>query len=797
MTASDGRLQGGGNNNHAPGVLRENSFHGGGRDDLFPLPTLSWRRRRVRTSSTLTGAGDESWGFSRRQTGRISEAVTSLNGMAAASAVSARRGAFVDGHQSTGAPTRAQSSALKRLASGVRNMGGCPVGMNPKDCFQDILKSKDLYSLSSTTVAPYNPDLLKVTKSATVPKEATSLLPPTEAEYILDPSSHILRSQSEIDAWTSENRSFQPYWDESLRRDRSLRLELYRQLHRKSLLSFRKNISAKVGLFFVWKASRKGIRMIVDARMTNACHRSPPRTRLGGATALSEVDAFVEGPDLECPLPSCGGLVELPTALFGDTADVSDAFYQFSVWPLAEWFGLDDPIVASEFNISQVWCATSQSYVDVEPHEKLFPVFTGMPQGWSWALHLCNTAVEYGMSKSIPPTRFVKEGLPPPDPRQGPIGSVYVDNIGVFGFVEKMVHHSFAESIEHLEQAGFVLHELERGLHEISNVGIVLHTREMKIRHSKKRSWRLYLALKHLLRLKKVTSEALRMIAGHIVHYFSICRPGLSCLHHVYKFIYRWLDGKAHVLPGSVKRELRMIIGLIPQVEVDMASPYNDTIYCGDSSSYGYCVQVSPSDAAEQRELFRFHERWRFVQVEEGIGVGLGSHHGWSAEFEMPDLAYVRWLCDRLGIPHPATGQLEAGTAEDDRPNKHSRRFQSVDLVGLVPTLPDTLLAPSRWQTVIKRLWKHAEAIHMKEGRVALMGLRRAAKDCRTHGKRLLCLCDNLAAVCAFDKGRAKDLSLLALCRRAGALQICTRIRWHLRYVESARNPSRQIALVL
>ena len=44
--------------------------------------------------------------------------------------------------------------------------------------------------------------------------------------------------------------------------------------------------------------------------------------------------------------------------------------------------------------------------------------------------------------------------------------------------------------------------------------------------------------------------------------------------------------------------------------------------------------------------------------------------------------------------------------------------------------------------------------------------------------------------VCAFDKGRSKDFRLLALCRRAAALQLGCRIRWRLRYVETGRNPS-------
>ena len=720
-------------------------------------------------------------------TGRIAESVRALNSLGRTSAVDVRRGHFIDGHQSCGKPTRLQSAVLRRLSSRVVASGACPTGMTPKSCFEDVIKSKDMYSLSQSSVAPFNLDLLKVTKTSTVPKPAVQLLPETEAKFLENPEEFLIRSPEEIARWSELNPNFQPYWDETLRTDREARHSLYEKLVSKSLLGFRRRIRAKVGLFFVWKSGKKGIRMIVDARMPNGFHRRPPKTKLGGAAAISELDAFVDEADSPVLAEGYGGPVELPCSLFGCTGDVSDAFYQFSVESLADWFGLDDPVEARRFSVSSVWDPDLGKKVAVKPDELLYPVFLGMPQGWAWALHFCNTAVEYGMSHALPATQFVKEGMPAPDLRLGPVGSVYVDNIGVFGLMEKVCNDSFDSSVECLERAGFVLHELDKGSVEVTNVGIVLHRDELKIRHTKKRSWRLYLALKHVLQMRCVTSEALRVIVGHIVHYFSLMRSGLSTLHHTYKFVHKWLDGRAHVLPGCVKRELRMVVGLIFQVEKDLAAAYSDKVYCGDSSSYGFCFQWTPSTATEQRDLFRFHERWRFVEVEEGIGLGLGTHHSWSADLDVPDIAYARWLRQRLGLPQLSSGVLDKG---GNVSRADGRQFQTLDLVGMVPRLPDDLVRPERWNTVVQRKWKHNEPIHMKEGRVALMSLRRESRSLGSHGKKLLTLCDNLSAVCAFDRGRAKDLSLLSLCRRSCALQVATGIQWHLRYIESGRNPS-------
>ena len=170
------------------------------------------------------------------------------------------------------------------------------------------------------------------------------------------------------------------------------------------------------------------------------------------------------------------------------------------------------------------------------------------------------------------------------------------------------------------------------------------------------------------------------------------------------------LDGRTHFIPGTVKRELRMVLGLLFLVEVPLAAPYSDVVYCGDSSTHGYAFHWTPSHAAEQRPLFRFHERWRFVEVESDFGRDLRGHSSWDAGLCVPDLAYTRWLAERCGLPKPDGVVLVEGTKE-----VKSRSKECLDLVGLVPKLPASLVQSARWRTVIQRKWKHPEAIHMKE----------------------------------------------------------------------------------
>ena len=90
---------------------------------------------------------------------------------------------------------------------------------------------------------------------------------------------------------------------------------------------------------------------------------TPPRAFLGSASAIgelqiqSEIGGFAE---VEVPLQEGGSTTRKEfQRLDGATGDVSDAFYQFSVEHMAEWFGLDDAIYPHEIRLDG-------------PHEKFF-----------------------------------------------------------------------------------------------------------------------------------------------------------------------------------------------------------------------------------------------------------------------------------------------------------------------------------------------------------------------------------------------------------------------------------------
>ena len=94
------------------------------------------------------------------------------------------------------------------------------------------------------------------------------------------------------------------------------------------------------------------------------------------------------------------------------------------------------------------------------------------------------------------------------------------------------------------------------------------------------------------------------------------------------------------------------------------------------------------------------------------------------------------------------------------------------------------------WRTIYAGRYRHAEYIGVLEGRAYLWALRRAARDRSTHDTRRLFLLDNFGVVCSMTKQRSHHHCMLQFGRRAGAIQLATRILPALRWIPSEWNPA-------
>lgn len=138
--------------------------------------------------------------------------------------------------------------------------------------------------------------------------------------------------------------------------------------------------------------------------------------------------------------------------------------------------------------------------------------------------------------------------------------------------------------------------------------------------------------------------------------------------------------------------------------------------------------------------------------------------------------AYARWAAAKVD-------------AAEVRVRKASRELKREVMAPVWEEVAPSWDATKRWRTCIESVWRWpTEHINVKEMRVCLMSLRRAARQPGSYNTRLLTLSDSMASTCALDEGRSQSWGLNALGRRAAAFQLGCSITWRVRHNRTHRN---------
>ncbi|CAK0844899.1 unnamed protein product [Prorocentrum cordatum] len=89
---------------------------------------------------------------------------------------------------------------------------------------------------------------------------------------------------------------------------------------------------------------------------------------------------------------------------------------------MASWFGMGDPDESSVYGITEVWDDDLEKMVPVLPTDVVYSCFRALSMGFTWALHLCHSAVEHLVAAGVPRDRVPRVSF------VSPITSTYVDN---------------------------------------------------------------------------------------------------------------------------------------------------------------------------------------------------------------------------------------------------------------------------------------------------------------------------------------------------------------------------------
>ncbi|CAE8717298.1 unnamed protein product, partial [Polarella glacialis] len=742
---------------------------------------------------------------------QVFEAFQSLNALAGPT----RKSACAQKHNSPSSaslkPTSVQQWMMTDVADRIARHGEQPADLSEESSLGELLATSGPYSGDVGHLASFDIKKIKVLSRQLRPQEAASLCPPRTAGYYKHFRHVIERDERELEVLRESNyEGLTPYWDPKLKRSRGARLELYQALHRVGLLTFRRRAKAMVGFFCVAKKDNMQ-RLIVDARVPNMCHRRPPPTRLGTSGAYLDLDLG------EHAASGFGPIYE-PS---GNEGDVGDCFYNFLQESLASWFCTDDWMTSTEWlalgvKVGEVFDDDLGHAVLPGMDERLCPAFLGVCMGWSWALHMAQEIVSHQVSQTenFDKSDQIRDKQVAPLLQPGrPVLGIYVDNVAIIGGVPEDADRRMKAVCERFGQLGIPFEVTHgRAQAHLDTIGLRFDFARRALMHKSRRCWRLRLATLALLRRRKVRGSVLQVWGGHVIHHFSLLRPGMSCLHSFYRFIEAAGDNQKALWP-SVRQEMRLVIGLLFLGEAHLGAPVHENVYLGDSSTYGFSLMVTKGTKQEVRQATLHRERWRFIAPDTELGApsispldhcsfgglsppggheiapppGLDGHH--FGDFR------PRGSCPEAGVgPRTRYGQQLLQTAERRckpvqswRPSRAPRPV--VEVPNSIPVVGPEWDSKERYTLLVAAPWQHtAEHINVKEMRVLLMGVRRCCRDRSALGHRVLLLSDNLVSVLALEKGRSSSYPLNLLCRRAAAYSIGGRISFRYRHIGTERN---------
>ncbi|CAE8678756.1 unnamed protein product, partial [Polarella glacialis] len=741
------------------GVRARDRKHG----DPFPLPVPSSHSALFRAANT-----------GQRQ---VFEAFLSLNALAGPTLKSASAQQHSLPPSACLKPTSVQQWMMDDVVERISRHGSQPADLSEESSLGELLASSGPYSGDVGHLASFDISKIKVLSRPLRPQEAASLCPPRTAGYYKHFRHVIERDERELEVLRESNYDgLTPYWDPKLKRSRGARMGLYQALHRVGLLTFRRRAKAKVGAY-----------LDLD---------------------LGDHAASGFGPVYE---PS------------GNEGDVGDCFYNFLQEDLASWFCADDWMTSEEWmslgiDVGEVFDDELRCKLYPSREERLCPAFLGVCMGWSWALHMAQEIVSHQVSQTenFDKSDQIRDKQVAPLLQPGrPVLGIYVDNVAIIGGVPEDADRRMRAVCERFGQLGIpfvVTHKSSQSY--LDTIGLRFDFGRRALMHKSRRCWRLRLATLALLRRRKVRGSVLQVWGGHVIHHFSLLRPGMSCLHSFYRFI-EFAGNEQKVLWPSVRQEMRLVIGLVFLGEAHLGAPIHENVYLGDSSTYGFSLMVTKSSQLEVRQATLHREKWRFIAPDVELGAPLVSPLDFSSLGGLSPLGgdvapppglwppgaheissgWSRGSCPGAGFGTSTQygrqllqqAELRRKPVQSWRPSRPPRPL--VEVPDSIPVIGPEWDKQDRYTLLVAAPWHHtAEHINIKEMRVLLMGVRRCCRDRSALGHRVLLLSDNLVSVLALEKGRSSSYSLNLLCRRAAAYSIGGRISFRFRHIGTDRN---------
>jgi hypothetical protein len=366
-----------------------------------------------------------------------------------------------------------------------------------------------------------------------------------------------------------------------------------------------------------------------------------------------------------------------------------------------------------------------------------------MPMGFSHAVYLaqsCHQHVLYS-AHALQPCDDILGLASPVVTSTRTLHGIVIDDFFLFCLDLDLARETMQRVLSAYAAAGFVVKDSKvvwPTSAPIKVIGFDICGRDASIRLPMDSLHSLIGVTKAVLQASTISGNQLAHVVGRWTWVMMLRRSTLSVLQQCYRFCREAQQSQFNVWP-SVRRELAMLLTLLPLMEADLSKPFFHRAMASDASTLAAGVVSAPLSSDMHARMWplcssRMHATLQ-VQVNREVKDAM---QGWDGNGSPPHVYLPPSLTD--------TSSLD--------------RFQSFY----------SDVQSTRWRTIVSKAWAGDEHINALELRAALLAAHWALSYPSALTSRVYLLLDSTVAFFALWKGRSSSPKLLLVLRKLTAL---------------------------
>jgi hypothetical protein len=497
-------------------------------------------------------------------------------------------------------------------------------------------------------------------------------------------------------------------------------VRLVARMARIGMLAFTAAPKAVNGVFAVAKDADSD-RLIIDAQ---------PANRL-----------FVDSPHVALPGPS--HLVQLcvprGSRMFVGKTDLSNFYHHLGVPAWMQPYLALPPLTPAELAACGL------------PPGAAFPMCLTLPMGFSHAVFLAQSAHEHVVysSGALVRERSLLCLTSPVLSHEHALHGIVIDDFFLFSLSQEVAEASVLRVLAAYRAAGFVVKQSKVVMPTsapVKVIGFDIDGAQARIQLPPESQLSLVRATLAVLRAPTVTGATLAHVVGRWTWVLMLRRSALAVLQHAYRYC-RVAQTRHFTLWPSVRRELLMLVSLLPLLEARLDAPFFHRAVASDASELAGGVVTTALSSQLRKQL------WPLCS---------SRHHAVRQALANADPARLRAV-QLLGLSAPDAARFDAFySAVDDAP----------------------------WRTMISAPWRDMEHINVLELRAALLAVHWVLSYPSSLSSRVFLLLDSTVAFFSLWKGRSSSPALLLVLRKISALLLAGDLSLLPGWVPSAVNPA-------